>query len=87
MKESWDIQQKKLDLVEEGNKVESKHFIAIERGIVYQKKQMFVSEKIVETEMAIEDSQNCSKREPTCVERMNKSLQLLKKEMVRSSHF
>ena len=86
MKESWDIQQKKLDLVEEGNKVQSKHFIANEKSIVYQRKQMFVSDKMVETKMTIEDFQSRSKREATCVERMDKSLQLLKKEMVRPSH-
>ena len=82
MRESWTLQQKKLDLTIDRSKVENKQFIANEKGIVYQRKQMFVCAKMLETKTIIETSQKCLKRGPACFDRMDRSLQLLRKEMV-----
>ena len=84
MREGWVIRQKELDLTMESNKVVNKQFIAREKGIVYKRKQMFVCEKNVETKTGSESSPKSLNRGPTCFGRMDKSLQLLKKEMVSS---
>ena len=82
MKESWVIRQKKIELANEKHKTKSKHVFNGERGIVYQRKQMFVCDKMDEPKTNSEASPKCTKKQLSCFGKMDKSLHLLKSEMV-----
>lgn len=62
--------------------MKNKQSMANEKSIVYQRTQMFVCAKKVETKTIVEKSPKCLKRGPACFDKMDSSLQLLRKEMV-----
>lgn len=82
MRERCALQKQLVDVENQEIKVKNKQPYEVDRGIVDRRSQIFACRSRDEPKMEITD-QSETKAEQTCYGKMDRSLQLLKSEMVR----